>query len=90
MVSQLPNNEKTKAGTLCLHLGSVPGIFVVRTGFEPVPYDLYFIIGAYAIFIQWCRPTAASNQFRHPTNRPIFSSVERLPVLLAGLEPARL
>ena len=63
---------------------------VVRTGFEPVAYDLYFIIGAYAIFIQWCRPTAASNQFRHPTNRPIFSSVERLPVLLAGLEPARL
>ena len=44
---------------------------VVRTGLEPVPYDLYFIIGAYAVFIQWCRPTAASNQFRHLT---IFSS----------------
>ena len=41
--------------------------FEVRTGFEPVPYDLYFIIGAYAIFIQWCCPTAASNQFRHLT-----------------------
>jgi len=42
-------------------------LIAVRTGFEPVPYARYLTVGAYAVFSEWCRPTAASNQFRHLT-----------------------